>query len=179
VGAPGLIPRAEGRPEGRPQDQGDIKTLIVPGMLFEALGIPVFRTRRWAQRRVPHQNAQGPFEFQGPLLLHVITEKGKGFVPAAQDSTRWPRSEQFRQGAGRQREEKRRTRGRRTPRFSATPWSNWGENPKIVRNHRRRCRTGPGSGVRGGLPQRFFDVGIAEQHAITFAAGLATQGMIP
>ena len=116
---------------------------------------------------------------EGPCLVHVVTQKGKGYAPAENSADKYHGVQKFdvitgeqaksaagppsytgglRQGADR--------RGRRATRRSA-------RSP-------RRCRAAPGStSSRPTFPERSFDVGIAEQHAVTFAAGLAAQGMRP
>jgi len=168
---------SEGRPGGSPQDQRRASiTLICTGMLFEAL-IPVFRTRRWATTsEFLIKTLQGPVEFKGPLLLHVITEREKDSCLRPRHSTRCHGVSSFRQGAGRQREEKKNARPSYKPRFSATPCPLGRENPKIVGITAADAGRDRAQAFGEAYPERFFDVGIAEQHAITFAPGLADAG---
>ena len=176
----GLIPRVGGKTRRVAHKiKESIKTLIVPGMLFEALGFRYFGPVDGHNVEFLIKTLKDLSSLKGPLLLHVITEKGKGFVPAAQDSTRCHGVSSFDKVPGDKEKKKKNARPSYTQVFSDTMVQLGRENPKIVGI---TAAMPDGTGLKAfgeAYPERFFDVGIAEQHAITFAAGLATQGMIP
>ncbi len=110
----------------------------------------------------------------GPRVLHVVTRKGKGFEPAEQDPTAFHAVSPLSSG---------RSPGRASPSFSEV-FGNW-LIERARQDERLVCITPAmtdGSGLSGfarAFPDRLYDVGIAEQHAVTFAAGLATTGQKP
>ena len=112
-----------------------------------------------------------------PVVLHVVTQKGKGFEPSESDPTRFHGVSPFDIGTGRP--------------LSGTDASSYSqvfgrellriaeEDPRVVAITAAMA-TGTGlAEFADRLPERFFDVGIAEQHAVTFAAGLAAGGCRP
>ncbi|MCX6258654.1 MAG: 1-deoxy-D-xylulose-5-phosphate synthase [Bacteroidia bacterium] len=120
-------------------------------------------------------------EINGPKLLHVLTKKGKGFVPAELDQTRWhATSSEFDIRTG---EPVVKDTTAKPPRyqdvFGHTVVELAEMNPKIVGITPAMPSGSSLNIMMNKMPDRAFDVGIAEQHAVTFAAGLATQGMIP
>ncbi len=117
----------------------------------------------------------------GPKLLHILTKKGKGFKFAEQDQTAWHAPGLFNKYTG----EKIKVKSNKpTPPkfqdvFGHTLVELAKENPKIV-GITPAMPTGCSLNIMmKEIPERAFDVGIAEQHAVTFAAGLAAQGQIP
>lgn len=157
--------------------EGGVKAVLTPGMLFEALGFRYFgpvngHNVEQLVKMLTHIRSIG-----GPVLLHTITQKGKGYAPAERDK-------QFLHAIGKLPD-------------SATPKSSkpkpptyqtvFGEamvelmttNPKIV-GITAAMPDGTGLDlVQKQFPERVYDVGIAEEHAVTFAGGLATQGVVP
>jgi 1-deoxy-D-xylulose-5-phosphate synthase len=176
----GLIPRVGGKTRRLAHKiKESIKTLIVPGMLFEALGFRYFGPVDGHNVEFLIKTLKDLSNLKGPILLHVITEKGKGFAHAAQDSTRCHGVSSFDKIPGDKEKNKKNARPSYTQIFSDTLVELGRENGKIVGI---TAAMPDGTGLKAfgeAFPERFFDVGIAEQHAITFAAGLATQGMIP
>ncbi|MEJ2722976.1 MAG: 1-deoxy-D-xylulose-5-phosphate synthase, partial [bacterium] len=178
----GLIPRVGGKTRRLAHKiKESIKTLVVPGMLFEELGFRYFGP-------VDGHNVDFLIKtlrelrdlrtLKGPILLHVITEKGKGFAHAGKDSTRCHGVSSFDKVPG-DREKKYNGPPSYTSVFSKTLVALAEENQKIVGI---TAAMPDGTGLKAFAdkhPDRFFDVGIAEQHAVTFAAGLATEGVIP
>jgi len=114
----------------------------------------------------------------GPVLLHVVTEKGHGYAPAEQADDKYHGVGRFDVVTG-----KREKSSAGAPTYTqvfSDEMMRWGAVDDKV------CTVTPampdGSGLtdfRAAYPDRFFDVGIAEQHAVTFAAGLATEGLRP
>lgn len=166
---------------GRIED--GVRAVVTPGMLFEALGFKYFGP-------VNGHNVNrlvDLFEFaktiDGPVLLHVMTEKGKGFAPAEAD----PKQRLHALGGP---TDKITGKAITKPNALVKPpkyQDVFGEaaveiareNPKVVAI---TAAMPDGTGLNGfkkEFPDRFFDVGIAEEHAVTFAAGMATEGAIP
>ncbi len=107
----------------------------------------------------------------GPVLVHVYTTKGKGYVPAEQDPTNFHGVAPNGEGKG--------TAPSYSKVFGQTAIRMAEADPRVVAITAAMC---DGTGLvefARRFPQRFFDVGIAEEHAVTFAAGLATQGLRP
>lgn len=159
--------------------KASLKYLLVSGVFFEELGFTYLGPIDGHDFNDLERNIQYAKKVDGPVLLHVITKKGKGYRPAENDKIgTW-------HGTGPYKIE--------TGDFVKTPsiapsWSGLIAETvrKIARDDRRIAAITPAMPVGSKLesfatefPDRFFDVGIAEQHATTMAAGLATQGMKP
>lgn len=154
-----------------------IKQLFIPGMLFENMGItylgPVDGHDIGAMLRVLREAAK----VNGAVLVHVITQKGKGYVPAERHPARFHGTEPFDIGTGLPL--KRRTVANYTDVFS-TVMRKLGERDSKVTAITAAMEDGTGlKRFHNMFPERFFDVGIAEGHAVTFAAGLAAAGLKP
>ncbi|MBA0645078.1 hypothetical protein Goklo_013214 [Gossypium klotzschianum] len=114
----------------------------------------------------------------GPVLIHVITEKGKGYAPAEVAPDKMHGVVKFDPKSGKQMKSKSPTRSY-TQYFAESLIAEAQEDDKIVGIH---AAMGGGTGLnlfQKQFPDRCFDVGIAEQHAVTFAAGLASEGLKP
>ncbi len=156
-----------------------LKGLFIPGVFFEELGFRYFGPFDGNNLAQLIPAMKKILAFKGPLFMHVITKKGKGFLPAEKDPVRFHSTGPFDLSAGKKQEP--------APLSAATYTSVFGR--KIVDLAAREKRLtaitaamaeGTGLGAfRDKYPQRFFDVGIAEEHAVCFAAGLARQGLIP
>lgn len=156
-----------------------LKYLLVSGVFFEELGFTYLGPVDGHDFLDLERNIQYAKKVEGPVLLHVITKKGKGFTPAEEDKIgTW-------HGTGPYKIET----GDFVKSTSVAPsWSGIvAETVRtIAREDKRIVAITPAMPVGSKLesfaaefPERFFDVGIAEQHAATMAAGLATQGMKP
>ena len=156
-----------------------IKGMVVPGMLFEELGFRyVGPVDGHDVKRLTETLAQVK-KMKGPRLVHVVTTKGKGFAPAEADRVKWHAAALFDKETG-------------APLKAASGalprWQNvFGQALTEIANERPEV-VAITAAMAGGTstdvfekahPTRFFDVGIAEAHAVTFAAGLATQGIRP
>lgn len=156
-----------------------LKYMLVSGVFFEELGFTYLGPVDGHNYDELFENLRYAKKTKGPVLLHVITKKGKGYKPAERDTTgNW-------HGTGPYKIE--------TGDFLKAPskgpaWSSLVSETvrKLARTDERIVAITPampvGSKLEGfasEFPERFYDVGIAEQHAATFAAGLATQGMKP
>jgi 1-deoxy-D-xylulose-5-phosphate synthase len=157
-----------------------MKGMFVPGMLFEQLGFryagPVDGHDINALVRTFEQVKQ----MKGPRLVHVLTTKGKGFAPAEADQVKWHAAALFDKETG---APLKKTAAGGMPRYqqvfgeALTELAK--EDEKVVAITAAMA-TGTGMDIfEKAHPARFFDVGIAEGHAVTFSAGLATQGVKP
>ena len=154
-----------------------IKQLLVSGMFFENMGImylgPVDGHDVMGMVRVFRDAAK----FQGPVLIHVITKKGKGYLPAERHPARFHGTEPFDIATGLP--AKKRLKANYTDVFS-TVMRKLGDRDEAVVAVTAAMADGTGLKRFSNLfPERFFDVGIAEEHAVTFAAGLAAAGLKP
>jgi 1-deoxy-D-xylulose-5-phosphate synthase len=154
-----------------------LKTLIVPGALFEDLGFTYVGPLEG--HRLDHliKNLENVRAMEGPILVHVLTKKGKGYSFAENDPSRFHGIAPFCVETGAAAADS--AHPSYTQIFGRTLVRLARENPKIVAITAAMC---DGTGLAPFArehPERFFDVGIAEQHGVTFAAGLALEGFIP
>lgn len=115
----------------------------------------------------------------GPKLLHIITKKGKGYMPAENDQIVWHAPGTFDKNTGKRVSSPDEKRSRYQDVFGETLLSLARENEKIVGITPAMPSGCSMNILMKEMPHRAFDVGIAEQHAVTFSAGLATQGLLP
>jgi 1-deoxy-D-xylulose-5-phosphate synthase len=154
------------------------KGMMSPGMLFEELGFTYSGPIMGHNFKALLENFNNIKKMKGARLIHIITEKGKGYEPAENHPARFHGVGQFNALTG-EVIEKKGARPSYTSVFSDTVVKLGEENDKLV------CITAAmpdGTGITKfaeAFPERFHDVGIAEQHAVTFAAGLATSGLKP
>jgi len=155
-----------------------VKAVITPGMLFEALGFRYFGTFNGHNVIKLVEIFEHVKDFKGPLLIHIVTEKGKGYPPAEQEATRLHGVTPFDKVTGVS-PKKNEIAPSYTKIFGQALVELAKQNNKVV-GITAAMPDGTGlDQLQRELPDRFFDVGIAEQHAVTFAAGLATEGYIP
>lgn len=154
-----------------------IKQLFIPGMFFEEMGLiylgPVDGSDIAALRKVFTEAKR----VDGPVLVHVITKKGAGYLPAERHPARFHGAEPFDIDTGVP--TNHRTKANYTDVFSTVMKKMGERNPKMVAI---TAAMEDGTGLKrfhNVYPERFFDVGIAESHAVTFAAGLAKSGLVP
>lgn len=155
-----------------------IKGLFVPGMFFEELGFRYFGPFDGHDLASLIRSLKNILILKGPRLLHVITKKGKGYLPTEQDPIRFHSSVPFEIETGKPKA-KDIQQETYTEVFSKKLIELARENKRIVAV---TAAMPEGTGLdrfRDLYPDRFFDVGIAEQHAICFAAGLAQGGLRP
>ncbi|MCR4598822.1 MAG: 1-deoxy-D-xylulose-5-phosphate synthase [Acetatifactor sp.] len=157
--------------------KSSLKTLVIPGMFFEDMGItylgPVDGHDVQAMVNVIHAAQR----VEGPVLIHAITKKGKGFLPAEKHPARFHGTEPFDVETGKLLSP--RTEPSYTDVFSTVMCSLAEKHEDMVAI---TAAMPDGTGLKRfktQFPDRFFDVGIAEEHAVTFAAGLAAGGLRP
>lgn len=155
-----------------------VKSVITPGMLFEALGFryfgPVNGNNVGKLVRIFNQIK----DMKGPILVHAMTEKGKGYMPAEGDEQRLHASSPFDKLTGKA-HKKKPGPPTYTSVFGKALVEIIKENPKVITI---TAAMPDGTGldiVKKECPGNYCDVGIAEEHAVTFGAGLATQGIKP
>lgn len=154
-----------------------IKQLFVPGMLFEEMGVMYLGPvdgRNIAEMRKLFQEAK---RVDGPVLVHVISHKGDGYEPAEKYPSRFHGTDPFEIENGLPKHEKQSETYTDIFGSAITRLGEKYDNLVTI-----TAAMEDGTGLRKfheAFPERFFDVGIAEQHAVTFAAGLAISGMIP
>jgi 1-deoxy-D-xylulose-5-phosphate synthase len=160
------------------QLEESLKALVVPGALFEELGFtyvgPLEGHR--LDRLIP--NMENVRELKGPILVHVLTKKGKGYPHAENEPARFHGIAPFRVETGET------SAGNPdilsyTKMFGRTLVKLARENSRIVAV---TAAMSEGTGLdqfAAEFPERFYDVGMAEQHGVTFAAGMASESYIP
>lgn len=157
--------------------KSSVKHLVIPGMFFEDMGITYLGPVDGHNIPALLQVFREAKRVKGAVLVHVLTHKGKGFGPAERHPARFHGTEPFDIETGLP--IKLRTKANYTDIFS-TVMVKMGERNDRVCAITAAMPDGTGlKRFRNVYPKRFFDVGIAEEHAVTFAAGLAAGGMIP
>ena len=154
-----------------------MKAVVTPGMLFEALGFRYFGPFNGHNLVKLVEVLRHVKDLGGPILLHVITAKGKGYGPAEKEATRLHGVTPFDRDTGIA--FKSSAPPAYTKIFGDALVEICRQNSKVV-GITAAMPDGTGLNIlQEAMPERFFDVGIAEQHAVTFAAGMATEGYIP
>lgn len=154
-----------------------IKQLLVPGMYFEEMGIIYLGPVDGSDIKAMCKAFSEAKRVRGPVLVHVITKKGDGYLPAEQHPARFHGTEPFDIKTGEPLI--RRTKPNYTDVFSAVMKKLGEREPQLVAI---TAAMADGTGLTRFArmyPNRFFDVGIAEGHGVTFAAGLAKAGLVP
>ncbi|WP_418792382.1 1-deoxy-D-xylulose-5-phosphate synthase [Phosphitispora sp. TUW77] len=152
------------------------KYLVVPGMLFEELGFTYLGPINGHDITLMKTVLERARNSHGPTLVHVITQKGKGYKPAEENPDKFHGISPFDVGTGNTGRAQKTTY---TEVFGKTLCQVAGENEKVLAIT-AAMPTGTGlTEFRERFPERFYDVGIAEQHAVTLAGGLAVSGYIP
>ena len=155
-----------------------MKAFLTPGVLFEELGFRYFGPIDGHDIDALMDTLTAVRDFSGPRLVHVITQKGKGF-PAGEHTEKWHALPPGHDPATGKQLKASSANAAYTAVFGKALAELATENEKIVAIT-AAMPSGTGTGVFAAThPDRFFDVGIAEGHAVTFAAGMATQGLHP
>lgn len=153
-----------------------VKQLMVPGMLFENMGIKYYGPIDGHNIKELSKVFQKAQKVEGPVLIHVITQKGRGYEYAEQSPDKF-------HGVGPFNHENGECSSSGSKSYSKV----FGETMiKLAEKNKRvvaiTAAMPEGTGLQNfakEFPNRFFDVGIAEQHAVTMAAGMASQGLKP
>ncbi len=156
-----------------------LKSFMTPGMLFEGFGFDYFGPIDGHNIDEMTETLHNVAQIKGPVLLHVLTKKGKGYAPAENNQSKFHGVGPFNSETGEVNVSQPGGAASYTKVFGDTLIALAREDQRIVAI---TAAMAEGTGLKGyseTFPERFFDVGIAEQHAVTFAAGLACQGLHP
>ena len=160
---------------GRAQEL--VKGLLLPGLLFEELGFRYVGPIDGHQFEHLLPTLENVLKLEGPTLLHIVTKKGLGYGPAMDNPVWFHASSPFDRDTGRPKKKSAR------PSYSSFAVNTLiqlaKEDPRVVAITAAMSEGTGLAAFENVFPERLYDVGIAEQHAVTFAAGLAAQGMRP
>ena len=166
------LPGAELAEEARRRLFNSLKAIFIPNILFEQFGFTYFGPASGHDLFELENVLQKARDFpDGPVFVHVLTQKGHGYAPAEEDNQKWHGVSASGSSAA------------AAPQYTTVFADAVRES--MQREERVVAITAAMPGGTGlaplfkEFPERVFDVGICEQHAITFAAGLATQGIVP
>ena len=155
-----------------------IKSIVTPGMLFEALGFRYFGPVNGHNIKKLVELFEHIKPLNGPILVHALSEKGKGYKPAEENAPKFHGVSPFDKITG-QIIKKSGGSPSYTEIFGKALAQIARENSKVVGI---TAAMPDGTGLKflqNEFPERYYDAGIAEEHAVTFSAGLATEGIIP
>lgn len=157
--------------------KSSIKQLVVPGMFFEDMGITYLGPVPGHDVSMLCRAFKEARKIEGPVLIHVLTTKGKGYEPAENEPSKFHGISPFQIETG---EVKAKSgKDSYTDIFGKVMCDEAMKRKDIVAIT-AAMKDGTGlSRFQRMFPERFFDVGIAEEHAVTFAAGLAAGGIKP
>lgn len=170
---PGIGP---GMVDAMRKTKSSIKQIIIPGMLFEDMGLTYLGPVDGHNIPQLIKTFQEAKRFEGPILVHVLTQKGRGYEPAMSHPARFHGAGPFDVKTGL-------PVGKSNPTYTdvfSTVMRKMGDRRKDVAAVTAAMMTGVGlKRFYNMFPDRCFDVGIAEEHAVTFAAALSLGGITP
>lgn len=170
---PGIGP---GMVDAMRKTKSSIKQIIIPGMLFEDMGLTYLGPVDGHNIPQLIKTFQEAKRFKGPILVHVLTQKGRGYEPAMRHPARFHGAGPFDVKTGL-------PVGKSNPTYTdvfSTVMRKMGDRRKDVAAVTAAMMTGVGlKRFSNMFPDRCFDVGIAEEHAVTFAAALSLGGITP
>lgn len=161
------------------QAKESIKAGLHGGMLFEELGFRYMGPIDGHNIGQLHKYLKLVKDVDGPVLLHVVTEKGHGFQPAAEDPVFFHTPAPFRCETDGALSIKKSSSRSYTNVVSEAIYSHLEQNPRVTVMTAAMCQGNNLEKVRGSFPEQFFDTGICESHAVAFAAGQAKAGLRP
>ena len=157
--------------------KSSIKQLFIPGMLFENMGLTYLGPVDGHNISQMVRTFKKAAKVNGAVIVHVITKKGRGYLPAERHPARFHGTCAFDVETGLPVSKK--TKADYTDVFASVMNMSAKDNERLVAIT-AAMETGTGlKRFHNQYPERFFDVGIAEEHAVTFAAGLAVRGLVP
>lgn len=159
--------------------KGVVKQILVPGMFFEEMGYTYLGPidgHSISQTMTVLRQAK---KIQGPVLVHLNTVKGKGYRYAEKDPSKFHGVKPFETSTGKAKAQSAST-GKAYSQIVSEKLNAYADEGRLIAGITAAMPDGTGLSVFSKRhPKQFFDVGIAEQHAVTFAAGLALQGIKP
>ena len=156
-----------------------LKASLHGGMLFEQLGFRYIGPIDGHNLSSLREYLEMVKDLQGPVLLHVFTEKGHGFKPACEDPVMFHTPPPFERRDDEVVSVKKSSSRAYTDVVSDAIYAAMEVNPKVVVLTAAMCEGNKLQKVRSVFPDRFFDTGICEGHAVAFAAGMAKSGLRP
>jgi len=153
-----------------------LQILVVPGLLFEELGFKYFGPIDGHNLDVLEETLSDLKRFEGPTLLHVMTRKGKGYAPAESDAGTFHGVGVFDPDTGTTSKSGKKTF---TQVFGETAVEIAEQIPNVVAVTAAMTDNTGLKPFAKRFPDRFFDVGMAEEHGVTFSGGLAAAGLLP
>ena len=170
---PGIGP---GMVDAMRKTKSSIKQIIIPGMLFEDMGLTYLGPVDGHNIPQLIKTFQEAKRFEGPILVHVLTQKGRGYEPAMRHPARFHGAGPFDVKTGL-------PVGKSNPTYTdvfSTVMRKMGDRRKDVAAVTAAMMTGVGlKRFSNMFPDRCFDVGMAEEHAVTFASALSLSGITP
>ncbi|MFM8558324.1 MAG: 1-deoxy-D-xylulose-5-phosphate synthase, partial [bacterium] len=172
----GKMPAGDAAREAAHRLKEGLQNMVAPGVLFEDMGLKYFGPIDGHDLPVLEETLSDLRRFDGPVLLHVVTRKGRGYGPAEGDSTTFHGIGSFDPETGLASKGSKRS-------YSAV----FGETAVRIAENLPNAVAITAAMTEGtalnrfakAFPDRFVDVGMAEEHAVTFAAGLACEGVVP
>ncbi len=161
------------------QMKESIKAGLHGGMLFEELGVRYYGPVDGHSLPQLRRYLKMVKDVEGPVLLHVVTEKGHGFKPAAEDPVGFHTPAPFDCDSQQIVSFKKTSTQSYTDVASSAIYDALSTNPRVTVLTAAMCQGNKLERVRDGFPDRFFDTGICESHAVAFAAGQAKAGLRP
>ena len=161
------------------RSEESLKSFFTPGMLFEAFKFTYLGPINGHNVRQLTNVFEQVRALEGPILVHVLTTKGKGYQPAETNPTYFHGVGCFEPETGQSTKSKASAPGDYSTVFGTTLTQLAEKDPSLVAITAAMPEGTGLSTFKDRFPDRFFDVGICEQHAVTFAAGLASQGLRP
>ncbi len=172
----GRMPKGAKAREGARRLKEGLQNLILPGILFEEFGLKYFGPIDGHDYDGLVDTLSDLKRFEEPVLLHVVTRKGKGYLPAEGNATAFHGVGVFDPESGIASKGSRRTY---TQVFGETALLIGERLPHAVAVTAAMTDNTGLAQFAKRFPERFFDVGMAEEHAVTFSAGLAAEGLLP
>ena len=172
----GKLPKGLRAQEGARRIKEGLQNLVVPGILFEDLGLKYFGPIDGHDLDVLEETLRDLRRFERPVLLHVVTRKGKGYGPAESDAGTFHGVGVFDPESGATAKSTKKTY---TQVFGEAAVEIADRIPRAVAVTAAMTDNTGLKAFAEKYPERFFDVGMAEEHGVTFSAGLAAGGMLP
>lgn len=158
--------------------EDSLKGFLTPGMLFESFGFNYVGPIDGHRLDLLCEMLQNVKKMKGPVLVHVVTKKGKGYLPAELNPSLYHGVGPFDSETGRVKVDKGGAASY-TATFGRSMVEIGAKDQRVVAITAAMCEGTGLNDFAAQYPDRFYDVGIAEQHAVTFAAGLANRGLKP
>jgi len=172
----GLLPKGMRAQQGAGRIKEGLQNMVAPTILFEEMGLKYFGPIDGHDLGVLEETLSDLRRFEGPVLLHVVTRKGKGYQPAESDRTMFHGVGVFDPESGTASKGGKKTYSHV---FGETAVLIGERMPQALAITAAMTDNTGLTGFARRFPERFFDVGMAEEHAVTFSAGLACEGFTP